>query len=293
LDAGGQVYAVAQADKVVYAACGTAGIHVVELAESPVCLAVYPTNGFASDIKQAGDFLFVAEGRGGLSIWRTRGTDLELISRYTANGQSVKQVVLSDDGRYAILHVGSVWLHIVDVSDTANPQLALTENLAPGLIYGRQICVGLVEGRYAGCFWNSQRFCWFDLADAAPKLMPWKQHAISLREGFTATKYGALAIHAGKYIIFDPSYEGELADLPHYEIPGVKLSGKPTVEGDVLFVADRIGGHISTMDISDVRNPRLLMRFTIEGNPDLITCRNGRVIIPAGNQGMLIFSLEA
>jgi hypothetical protein len=289
----GQVYAVAQADRIVYAACGAAGIHVVDLAESPVCLAVYPTNGFASDIKPFRDLMFVAEGSGGLSIWRTHGTELELISRYTANGLSIKQVILSDDGRYAILHVGGAWLYIVNISNRSEPRLELKENLFPSLIYGRQICLGLVEGRYAGCFWNSKRICWYDLGEGVPKLMPWKQDPLSLRDGFIPTKHGVLAVRAGQYVCFDPRYEGEFDDLPHYGVPGVKLTGKPTVDGEILFVADRINGHVTLLDISDIRNPQLLKRFTIEGNPDLITCNNGRVIIPAGNQGMLIFSLKA
>jgi hypothetical protein len=289
----GLVYAVVQTERVVYAACGAAGIHVVELAESPVCLAVYPTIGFASDIKQFGDLTFVAEGRGGLSIWRTRGTDLELVSRYTVNNLSIRQVIISDDGRFAVLHVGGVSLYIVNVSKPSEPQLALVENLAPGLIYSRQICLGLADGRYTGCFWNSKTINWYDLAGDTPKRMPWKQEQLSLSDGFIATKHGVLAIRAGKYVFFDPQYDGEYDDLSHYGIPGVKLTGKPSVEGDILFIADRMKGHVFLLDISDIRNPRLLNRFTIEGSPDLITCREGRVIIPGGNEGMLIFSLKA
>ncbi|MDF2722998.1 MAG: repeat-containing protein [Paenibacillus sp.] len=288
----GQVYAVAQAGRIVYAACGAAGIHVVDLEERPQCLAVYATNGFATDIKQFGNLLFVAEGIGGLSIWNAARDRLQLISRYAAGKQSVRQVMLSDDGRYAVLHVGGLSIQIVHVADVTEPRLALTESFPPGLIYGRQICSGLAEGRYAGCFWHSKTINWYDLAGEEPIRMPWTQDCLVLSDGLTVTPHGVLATYKGGYIVFDPRFDGELDDLARYRIPGIKLSGKPTVSGDVLFVANRLYGDVAVLDISAVHEPKLLKTFKLAGNPDLITCSNGRVIIPAGYQGMLVFPLE-
>jgi hypothetical protein len=288
----GQVYAVVQADSLVYAACGAAGIHVVDVSGRPECVNIYTTGGFATDVKQYGDLLYVAEGTGGLSIWHVEQDRLQLISRFKEGKSSVRQVMLSDDERYAVLHVGGLSIQIVHISDVSAPRLALEESMPPGLIYGRQICSGIVEGRYAGCFWHTKTIKWYDLAGDEPVLMPWVQDCLVLSDGMAVTAHGVLATRKGGYVIFDPRFDGDFDELPHYAIPGVKLSGKPTVSDNVLFVANRLYGDVTIVDISTINQPRLLKRIHLPGNPDLITYRNGRAIIPAGNQGMLVFPLD-
>lgn len=74
----GQVYAASGRDDYAFVACGMAGLHQVRLWPQLERLGTYPTEGFAVDVKQRGDCLYVAEGRGGLSIDPRDQLDLAL-----------------------------------------------------------------------------------------------------------------------------------------------------------------------------------------------------------------------
>jgi len=290
-DAGGQVYAVACTGDVALVAAGSAGLHEVRLRPKIEKLREYKTVGFAVDVKLLGNRVFVAEGQGGLSIWERKDDgSLTRVGCYHVPPYSARQVVVPPPGKYALVHVGGRTLHIVDVSDPARPRLAL-KDAQPGLMYGYNIADGLLDERYACCGWcYLSGYFWYDLY-GGPKPVRTDDHftiSISDKDGMALLDDKALVIYRGKYLLLSRQETRPLADLPTYAIPRHGLSGKPSIHGDRLYVANRIWGKVSIVDISTQTAPKLLRAIQLDGNPGIVHEHNGTLLIPAGYQGLLI-----
>lgn len=289
----GQVWAVAFAGDEALVACGAAGLHVVELWPKIEKLAEYETEGFALDVKVRGKYVYVAEGKGGLSIWKhKRGGTLERVGRFRARGLSIKQVVVPKRGKYALLDVGHAWLYILDVSDPSEPRRVLKDKHL-GLFYGYQIVEDLFEDRYACAFWGSHGIYWFDLyggGTPVPTGDNYRTH-IGANNGIAVlpNKRDAL-ITTGRdsYVIARRQERRPIGELTQYRIEGHKLSGKPTIYGNTLYVSDRFWGRVGVVDITDIERPKLIDTMELDGNPCLVVEHNGTPAIPAGYQGLLV-----
>ena len=290
-DPGGQVHAVAFSGDVAIVAAGAAGVHEARIWPKIEKLCEYETVGFAKDVEVLGNRVFVAEGKGGLSIWE-RGRDglLAQVGCYRVPSYAVQQVVVPPPGKYALLHVGPNALHIVDVSEPAQPRLLLRDVHA-GLMYGYNIAEGLLDGRYACCGWNYSSGCyWYDLYGGPRPTSSGDSHEICLydRDGMALVDERALVIHRGKYLLLDRTDTRPVEDLTTYGIPGHALCGKPSIYGTRLYVCNRILGKVSVVDISNLDEPKLLRSFQLRGNPGIAVEHKDTLVIPAGYQGLLI-----
>lgn len=286
----GQVYAVAFAADTAWVAAGAAGLHAVQLWPEIKVLATLPTDGFAMDVKVLGEMVFVAEGRGGLSIWhRGDGAAVERVGRYAVPGQSIKQVVVPVPGRYALLHVGQNTLQIVDVANPAQPRLVMKDSRL-GLLYGDQITHGLIGSRYASCFWHVTGFYWYDLYGAPTPAYTGDNYAqrLSAENGAAVLGDALLVTYAGGYFVLAPKETRPPEALPRFGIEGRRLDGKPSIFGNRLYVSNRFWGRVTRVDISKPEAPRCLDALDLDGNPGRVVERNGKMIIPAGYQGLLV-----
>jgi len=287
----GQVYGVAFAGDTALVAAGAAGLHAVRLWPKIEKLAAWPTEGFAMDVKVLGDRVYVAEGKGGLSIWRRDGeAALAPLGRYRARGRSVRQVVVPPPGRYALLAVGSSRLHIVDVADAARPTRAL-DDARPGILYNHQIAEGLLEGRFACCNWHVTSAHWYDLYGGPKPVFTGERYPfrIGSRNGIALREHDGLVTHPRGYFVLRRGETRSPDELPHYGIPGLDLGGKPSLYGTTLYVSDRSTGSVSALDVSELTKPKLLGRLELEGNPCPVVAHKGAAIIPAGYQGLLVW----
>jgi hypothetical protein len=289
----GQVWAVAVQGDVAQVACGADGIHTVSLDGEPKALNIQPTHGFAVDVKTRGDRVYVAESDGGLSIWQTEADHkLRLVSRLQDRNQPIRQVVLTPDGKRAMLAAGQASFLVADVSDPAKPKIVFRDKEF-GLLYGYQIAPGLVEGRYGLCFWHVDGGFWYDLApDAAPKLSgDTYPHRLSSKNGFAVLPDGKRVLYTTGwkgYAILDRSERRPLDELPQYGVKGLALSGKPTIYGNRLYVADRFLGQVTVLDIANIERPRLLAQYKLNGNPCLVVEHDGQMLVPGGYDGLLL-----
>lgn len=282
----GQVYAAAAMGDTVFVAAGNAGVHAVVMTDVIKKTASFPTEGFAVDVKTSGDLVYVAESKGGLAISRWENGVLKPVGRYRDPLYPVKQVVLAAPGKYALLHVGGVFLHVVDISDPSKPVLAFKDSRL-GLLYGYQIADGLFDGRWALCFWHVSGLHWYDITGGAK---PVYAGNMALRmnpaDGAFFIDRGALVTSKGGYFIMRP---GDTKDPDtRYAVPGQPISGKPTVSGNELIVADRTLGRVCRLDISDIEKPRMVETIELDGNPGIVLMHKGKRIIPAGYQGLLV-----
>ena len=291
----GQVWAVAFADDMALVACGAAGLHAVELWPKIEKLAEYETEGFAVDVKVHGDYVYVAESKGGLSIWkRTRGGKLEQVGRFRVRGQSIKQVVVPRRGKYALLDVGQASFYIIDITDPASPKRVF-KDIRHGLLYGYQIAEGLLEDRYACCFWHVTGFYWYDLYSGAAPVYSGDNYRVraGANNGMAVLANGKDALvttNRRAYVIVNREERRPLEELQQYRIRGRELRGKPSIYGNTLYVADRFWGRVSIVDITNVEEPKLIEELHLDGNPCFVVEHNRTPVIPAGYQGLLVLS---
>ena len=289
----GQVWRVGFHGDVALIAAGSTGLQTARLWPEFVPLHRHSTEGFAVDLVVRGDLVYVAEGYGGLSIWRA-GNDgaLAMVGRYRVPSQSVRQVVVPEPGRYALLAIGSTHVEIVDVSNPAAPRSVLREQHF-GLLYGDQIAEGVVDGRYACVFWHESGIHWYDLGAEPPVLAGNHAQRMNMVDGVAMRGNQALVIARGGYFLLDRKERRPFADLPCYRIPGLALSGKPVVAGDTLTITHRADGRVLVVDISDITAPRLREEFRVADNPSRVALHGGRVVIPGGYEGVLVIEPAA
>ncbi len=288
----GQVYAAVASNGYVYAACGSAGIHVLNADLS--LLSRYPTAGFAMDVQLLGGNLYVAQGADGLVCYRADGAQLEQTGAYRT-GASVRQVRVAPNGRLAAVHVGGSAYEILDVSDPRAFKRVKVERGWGGLVYYRQLCNGFIADRYICGTWCGGRTFMADLGGAVPEDLPDPKGFLPDMSsgGYCACGEYALLTREGGYSVYKPARTGQYdPKLPVYRLQdGSSFRGKPTVRGTVLAACDRVNGDVTVLDLAHLEAPRLIRRFKVSGNPDLPFVGDGFVLIPAGYQGLFRFGL--
>lgn len=283
---GGQVYAAVEKDGLVFAACGSEGMHILD--RNLHLRAKYPTRGFAMDVQTAGNKLYAAEGSGGLGCYKVDGAKLDLVNTHVSKAP-IKQVRVSPDGRFAVVHAGDGTYEIIDVSDWNHLRLIRTERGWGGLVYYRQLCNGFIAGKYICGTWCGGRTFMLDLSATDPKPLPDIMGILPDMEagGYCPCGEYALLTKDGGYSFYKPGYQGKYEDLPVYKIKdGPTFFGKPTCRRNLLAVCNRINGQVTFVDISDLGKPKRICQINISGSTDCACIGEESVLIPAGYQGL-------
>ncbi len=287
----GQVYGVAFLDDTALVAAGAAGLHAVSLWPEARRLSVFPTDGFARDVAVHGNLVYVAEATGGLSIWqRDKDRLLKRVGRYCPKHGGVAQVVVPPPGRYALLHVGQNELQILDVSNPQVPTLTLTDKHL-GLFYTFPLARNLLDNRYACCLWHASGYRWYDLY-GEPKPVYSGDHIAmqaNFADGIAMFGSKALLVTRGKYALIGRDEDCPPEDWTFRGIGGSYLSGKPTIDGNIMYLSNRVRGTIMAVDISQIESPALLADLQLDEHPGPIVVHNGAAVIPAGYQGLLVW----
>lgn len=283
----GQARAAAWDGNVLYTACGYAGIVIYD--EVGEYLGHIPTAGRVMDIKLHNGYIFTAEDSNGLVIRRL--SDFAQIGRFDNFGNSIQQVILPENNRFALMHSGCDSVVIADISDLSEPREVYRESNKPGLVYGRQASLGCVGGRYCSFSWNSNMTYWYDLGGGQPEKQPWVQHGVSTAFGICPydDERALLTTRMG-YTIFNirDSFTLPIEDTAQLEGGGM---GKPALFGKLLFVTNRSRHRADVYDISDIRHPVTLKRMILAGDPDCAVYNGRTAAIPAGYQGIALFEI--
>ena len=105
-----------------------------------------------------------------------------------------------------------------------------------------------------------------------------------------AAVYGDMLLVTSRqgYYFLTPDETRPPGELPRFGEPGADFSGKPCLFGDRLVISNRFTGRLSVVDVADIERPRLLKTYELEGNPGRVELYRGRIVIPAGYQGLLV-----
>lgn len=292
----GQIYAVDFIGDTAFVAAGMKGLRTVQLWPEIKELAVYPTDGFALDITTNGNFVYVAEDKGGLSVWENQG-DGKLIKKgkYISpeSWKAIKQVFVPRDGKYALLQAGAYYLEFVNIQNPEKPVRVFQFNGENGGYVCNTIGHGLVNNRYASACWHAKGLFWFDL-DASPvpiytgnmlsgAVNP-PSNVVSTEDKFLITSWEGGYRLAG---MGDKSFK-DLKLIKYAQGNGC-IDGRPRIYDKKLFLSNICNGQINIVDITDINNPVFLKKIETKGNPGGIVVHNNSLIIPNGYEGLFIY----
>lgn len=287
----GQVRAVHVQDDVAWTACGAAGLHAVRLGENGIePLAVHRPGHGVYYVSRVGDRLFTAEGEGGMAIYDI-GPDLQLAERgrLTIPRNGVRQVVVPHPGEFGLLHCGGSQAYVVDLRNPEQPAVVLRDSQV-GLFYGDQLVDHLFAGRYLVAYWQRGGPAWYDIA-ANPPVHVGNTPDTTLYS-FTngACPYGEslLVVKHGRYHLLEPNEPRNTSDLPAYGVEGLRLEGWPRTDGRTLALSSRHNRRVLVLDIADITQPRFKRQYDLVGHPGACAFWNGRILVPAGYQGLLL-----
>ncbi|MDA0346456.1 MAG: hypothetical protein O3C20_03535 [Verrucomicrobia bacterium] len=298
---GGQVYSAVLDGDIGYVAAGQGGLHVVQVWPEFKRLRHIPTKDRVLDVYIRNNFIFVAEGTAGLAIWRIKAEgELSLIGRYPTEGEFSRQVIVPESGEFAILMVGPHSIHVVDIQNPENPKRVFRE-YGQGILTGDNIADGLFSNRYAGVYWHksgnyhkpNDRIRWYDLRknSGAAYVSETTLGRIQTANGVAVVGDKILVLANGGYRLIDQLEPRKLQSIDVIKVPGTSLIGKPTVDGDRLYVSHRAGGEVWLLDIKDFEHPRLIDQFVTSANPARVVPHPHCLLIPGGYEGLLIYEL--
>ena len=274
-------------------AAGSAGWHIVrQTVNSFERIAAHPTRGFARDVAFHGDRVFVAESLGGLSIWQKQASgEMKRLTSYEARGKSITQVVVADEGRIAFLAVGANTLHVIKITPDGQTERLLEESPKSGLFYRDPFSPLSPDGKRILVQWHTTGLHEFVIENGTVKRSGWifphpmdtECGATPWREAWLATsRRGFFPLGAGETRSPDPI--GLLK-------PNARtFPGKPSIADNTLFIADPFLGDVSAFDLGEPANPKLTAELHLSGHPGRVKVNRGKALIPAGREGLLMWT---
>ena len=287
-------------DDIAFFACSHEGIKAgrLNLDGSLTILSTTPVRDAAYDVAVNGNQLFVAEGADGLAVYDIQpDASLKLATRYHQPGRREYCQILHlyDHGNRLAWHGRGGTLMLLQHQNGTFQPLGFTRRI--GILYNDNLSDTDLDGIIACNFGHGSRF--INLRAAAPgQPLPLLDGPVSNvrndhnNNGYAVYK-GRFIIPAGnRFLVYDPKTL-ETAEQPDV-IPiegSVFAKGQVTVHGDLLCVVQRSTGTIATFDLSQPGKAIPLPKRSwtdVHGIPDRALFWRGRLVIPAGPDGVYI-----
>lgn len=307
--------AVAIDGDIAYAANVWDGITIYRLDEHGVERIGRAAIRYAADVKRVGNRLYVAEGQGGIGVYRIESaTALVEIGRLPVLAPDLNFVQFL--WAYADTDIVAATcahnrVYFVDFTDPSNPRIVPNQDdQGPGLLYGDYGAQALVKGRYFAMARHCDGLQVFDLADPAAKKI-WHDTfpLCSQTGGVTALGDVFLLMRAGGYAFFDPRHPIATPSLERHRFPGqdtlpddvpdespISRATMPQGEWEGVPVFDPATGRLAmvnrmaktlfTYDFSDQANPRLLKHIRLHRHAHAPAFWKGRLVLPGGYSGL-------
>ncbi len=290
----GLAQCVALNGDICYAACGNAGLFVLQVTQE----------GFrqigrlpAKDVFGCavhGGHLYTAEGICGWAVYRLDGpAQFHEVARLEAiNGtpQIARDVWVYSD-KWAIFS-NRRQNHLFDIAELTAPKYILSVQDSPG--WDRYMCPDLLGGRWLVCNSPFKHIEWVDLeaqppqkrkiADVKPlantSLCAYGDQALVtaiLAESQAPTRWG--------YAVITPGKDGPwtFSTLPSKSARG----GIPRYNGKILASAHR-NGFISVWDLRSIEKPIALQTFQFTSIIGIPVFHGDRLVVPGGYSGVLL-----
>ena len=294
---------------IVYAAFGDAGLHVLRVtAEGAFEKLGELPNRKVYDCCFCGEKLVTAEGLDGFAVYRLEGTArFREIARRARLGdhQTVAFWTWAPDDRTVVLtgrYGSKSFFPIDDINGASRLNLGSTcqwdKYMADRAIGGMIANLSAYRGLQ-----------WVDLKGGKPTLVTTDLNfpagqtcgVCAFGEKFLATYSSHHSVKGDSrprtntaYAFAGPDMKlGPFHDMP--EVPGwgpngtsAGFVGVPRSDGRFVAMNGRSVRRAALYDFADPASPKLVKAWKLAGNPDLCAFCRGRLLIPAGHQGLLL-----
>lgn len=286
------VWAVAVKDPYIYVAAGEGGIKILDQDLQQV--GSVSTAHSVRDVKIFGSYLFTAESEGGIVSYEIHGLGLTKLSEISMEGRNLfaSQLALTHDGKFILAQVSASKHISVDARDPYHLAHGDIESTATGSMYYRNICTGLVDGKYVGVYGRNQ-ICWY-YSDGSRlvALDPMENTYYKEENGMAAAGDQCLFITQGGYACMDVSENGMSEPGEVQKIKTALLYGKVSISEDLLVVTNGATGEVTLFDISDLEKPALISKMTLPGTPDIGCSMGDDFLIPCRYDGLYRVTVE-
>lgn len=286
------VYSLERANGLIYAATST-GIEILN--EELNLLKKYKTDYPVKDIRISSDskYLYTAECDAGVGIYEINGYELSKISiakdikKYNFTATSIE---LSADENFLLCQTGFTRISTVDVTDKTNP--VMVSSVSSSTMYYRNICQGVIANKY-NMYSDAGKITFYgNESGKLEKSLVLSNSLSAESNGMAAFGDNVIAIYKNGYVCFNPNTDSSsLSSLTVHKIPGVSvLKGKPVIYGNIMAVSYFGDGTVTIIDIEDIDNPKLILKFKIDGCVDVADISENFILIPLRNDGILKLS---
>ena len=279
----GQVRRVYLDGNTLYAACSHAGIKIFEMETNSIRETGCIPARCAYDVRLHNHLIVSAEGTGGLAIYTKDGRE---IGRWQHSGTTIQVLHISKNGRFACCGCRGGILRILDISDPSAPRFVYCHHHG-GQLYGDTFPEQDWDDTMP-MIWPYHGLSWYDFSKGKVKLIyNDREHITGQFEGITLFQ-GRYLVNTmdKKFLFFDPVFR----EQPPVICDAEGCSGIPSVDKDVVAFSNKAGGFVRLYQFDRNSARELVHRGVsgLHGTPDRVIFYHGRLVIPAGNQGLLI-----
>ena len=289
-----QVRAVAVDGDYAYAACGSEGIVTLKLSNSGFKKIAQTKMPFAGDLKVKNGRLYAAEGMEGLAVYDIKSpgnfSEIGRLKSLSAASSLVLWVWVPK-GNFIAATDRQSGIFFIDARDLKNMKVAFKKGGCPG--WNKYFSGDVVGGKYAGMSYANSRFEWFDLSGEKPKPAnaSYKNNP-GVSNGCCVFKDKVLWTNrAGEAVLLEANCpeNSDGSQWKGVKVGGEKVAALPAWDGkDTVAFTHRINRDVWLADFSDEKSPKLIWKEKISGNPYTPDFWNGRILIPAGYEGLLM-----
>ena len=293
-DLNSQVRRVTVKDDFVYVAASHGGLKLFKIVGNTLQEQRTWDRACVHDVSVHGDTLFSAENACELAVYKI-ATDgaLAEVGRSSLEGNQTIQIIHPFlGGTYLAVSGGTGRFTIVDASNLTQPKPVYSGGVG-GILYGDMF----PEQDLRGVFpinWHSRGIAWYDISGKAPKetLVGGPPKGSQL-DGLALLRDNRFVFPvAGKQLAL---LDASVPDKPEIiSVDGLDdefpIRGIPTVDKNIVVFASRRDGKVVAIDMSQERPVVIKERCynLSDGNCDRIAFHQGRMVIPAGNLGLVL-----
>ncbi|MBE6395751.1 MAG: hypothetical protein E7046_01950 [Lentisphaerae bacterium] len=286
----GQARTVCLRGNIAYAAFGDAGLHVLEVSAEHGFKKIGQLTGGkrVTDCCFAGERLVTAEGTDGWSVYDLDGpVGFREIARRMPQekGKSVAFWCWAPNGSQVVLSTRTGTCDLFHLEDFN----ALTPlcRILMGCQWDRYLPDRAIGNAFPA-HRNKKGLVWPTLAgNGGPARTddPRKIKAGNQSNGICAFGDKFLYTVGGGYQFVNPDgTRGPVMKVSHPK----GIGGIPRSDGRIVVCTSRSRGEVRIWDFVNPEAPKLLREYKLSGRPDLAAIYNGKALIPAGHQGLLM-----
>lgn len=280
----GSVWSAIADEKYIYAACGDAGLVLLDQNMNEV--DVYHTETAVRDVKKSGKYLYTAESGGGIGVYNIVDKKLERVAILPTSNELLfaSQLQIFDEGKCLLVQMSNSNHSAVDISNPEKPQWSNTKLPRVGTMYYRNIASGTTEQGWISVIGRKQ-ISWYSAENGTVNLENSMENQFFRKDGgITAIGKYSLVVTNNGIVAIDPE-TGEFTPTMHFG--SMRISGKPSYGDGLLVISDTPNGLVTMIDFSNLENPVPMGQFKLSSNPDIAFIRGNTILLPCRRGGLL------